>query len=100
MGKVTKAIIAAGAVALVPEVSFAQQRNTQLEEVVRKQLGNAEITQIDYVAVVHPTSLEPLAGLERTEQIKQFKLGATILVAVYVGTTRLIDNITIPPTNP
>jgi len=73
---------------------------TQLEEVVRKQLGNAEITQIDYVAVVHPTSLEPLAGLERTEQIKQFKLGATILVAVYVGTTRLIDNITIPPINP
>uniref|UniRef100_UPI00356397FF TonB-dependent receptor n=1 Tax=Litorivivens sp. TaxID=2020868 RepID=UPI00356397FF len=34
MGKVTKAIIAAGAVALVPEVSLAQQRNTQLEEVV------------------------------------------------------------------
>lgn len=34
MGKVTKAIIAAGAVALVPEVSFAQQRSTQLEEVV------------------------------------------------------------------
>jgi pantoate--beta-alanine ligase len=72
----------------------------ELQEVVRKQLGNAEINRIDYVAVVHPKSLEPLVLLDRTEQIKQIKLGAIILVAVFVGNTRLIDNIYIPPINP
>mgnify|MGYP003965912227 FL=1 len=45
-------------------------------------------------------SLEPLVLLNRTEQIKQLKLGAIILVAIYVGNTRLIDNIYIPPINP
>ena len=73
---------------------------TELQEVVRKQLGTAEINRIDYVAVVHPKSLEPLELLGRTEQIKQLKLGAIILVAVFVGNTRLIDNIYIPPINP
>ena len=72
---------------------------TELQEVVKKQLGTAEISRIDYVAVVHPKSLEPLALLERAEQIKQLKLGAIILVAVSVGNTRLIDNIYIPPIN-
>ena len=71
----------------------------ELQEVVRKQLGTAEINRIDYVAVVHPKSLEPLELLDRTEQIKQLKLGAIILVAVFVGNTRLIDNIYIPPIN-
>ena len=71
----------------------------ELQEVVRKQLGNAEINRIDYVAVVHPKSLEPLVLLDRTEQIKQLQLGAIILVAVFVGNTRLIDNIYIPPIN-
>ncbi len=72
----------------------------ELQEVVRKQLGTAEINRIDYVAVVHPKSLEPLVLLDRTEQIKQLQLGAIILVAVFVGNTRLIDNIYIPPINP
>jgi len=72
----------------------------ELQEVVEKQLGTAEINRIDYVAVVHPKSLEPLALLDRTEQIKQLKLGAIILVAVFVGNTRLIDNIYIPSINP
>lgn len=69
----------------------------ELQEVIIKQLGTAEIYRIDYVAVVHPKSLEPLELLDRTEQIKQLKLGAIILVAVFVGNTRLIDNIYIPP---
>jgi pantoate--beta-alanine ligase len=72
----------------------------ELQEVVRKQLGTAKINRIDYVAVVHPKSLEPLELLDRTEQINQLKLGAIILVAVFVGNTRLIDNIYIPPINP
>ena len=72
---------------------------TELQEVVKKQLGTARINQIDYVAVVHPKSLEPLALLDHAEQIKQLKLGAIILVAVSVGNTRLIDNIYIPPIN-
>jgi len=73
---------------------------TKLQEVVKKQLGAAEINRIDYVAVVHPKSLEPLVLLDRKEQIKQLKLGAIILVAVFVGNTRLIDNIYLPPITP
>ncbi|MEE2842944.1 MAG: pantoate--beta-alanine ligase [Planctomycetota bacterium] len=90
-----KGLQAASSMANSKEMAAAE-----LQEVVRKQLGTAEINRIDYVAVVHPKSLEPLELLERAEQIKQLKLGAIILVAVFVGNTRLIDNIYIPPINP
>jgi pantoate--beta-alanine ligase len=90
-----KGLQAASSMANSKEMAAAE-----LQEVVRKQLGTAEINRIDYVAVVHPKSLEPLELLDRTEQIKQLKLGAIILVAVFVGNTRLIDNIYIPPINP
>jgi pantoate--beta-alanine ligase len=90
-----KGLQAACSMANSKEIAVAE-----LQEVVRKQLGTAEINRIDYVAVVHPKSLEPLELLERAEQIKQLKLGAIILVAVFIGNTRLIDNIYIPPINP
>jgi pantoate--beta-alanine ligase len=41
----------------------------------------------DYVEVVHPTSLAPVARAER---------GSRILVAAFVGRTRLIDNAALP----
>ncbi|HUM12429.1 MAG TPA: pantoate--beta-alanine ligase [Myxococcaceae bacterium] len=54
-----------------------------LREAVRGELRAGEVRE-DYVELVHPGTLEPL---ERAEQPE-----ARLLVAGFVGTTRLIDN--------
>ena len=43
--------------------------------------------RIDYVEIVDPTSLAPVSRAEP---------GSRMLVAAYVGATRLIDNIMLP----
>ena len=43
--------------------------------------------QVDYVALVHPKTLEPMQKIRRP---------ALLVVAVRIGKTRLIDNIIIP----
>ncbi len=43
--------------------------------------------RVDYVEIVEPRTLAPLARAER---------GSQMLVAAFVGTTRLIDNVTLP----
>jgi pantoate--beta-alanine ligase len=43
--------------------------------------------RVDYVEVVHPTSLVPVGRAET---------GSRMLVAAFVGTTRLIDNVALP----
>jgi len=54
-----------------------------LREAARAELRAAEVRE-DYVEVVTPDTLEPLARAERAD--------ARLLVAGFVGTTRLIDN--------
>lgn len=44
--------------------------------------------RLDYFAIVDPDSLEPVSDTSR---------GALVAVAAYVGTTRLIDNLLLPP---
>lgn len=44
--------------------------------------------RVDYLAAVHPDTLEPLENLAS---------GALLAVAAYVGETRLIDNVLLPP---
>jgi len=44
--------------------------------------------RLDYFAIVDPDTLEPVSDLTR---------GALVAVAAYVGTTRLIDNLLLPP---
>lgn len=60
-----------------------EQRPDKLIAAVRQVIDEAGITQIDYIAVADPETLEPLTVVEST---------AVILVAVHVGQTRLIDN--------
>ncbi|HET9594066.1 MAG TPA: pantoate--beta-alanine ligase, partial [Anaeromyxobacteraceae bacterium] len=43
--------------------------------------------RLDYLEVTHPTTLEPVARAEP---------GSRMLVAAFVGTTRLIDNVALP----
>jgi pantoate--beta-alanine ligase len=56
----------------------------QLKASVRAKLAGAEVRE-DYVEVVDATSLSPIAGATDGR-------GCRILVAAFVGTTRLIDN--------
>jgi pantoate--beta-alanine ligase len=57
----------------------------RLEAEVRTMLQNEPLLRIDYVAIVHPHTLQPVAELGPE--------GAVICLAVWIGQTRLIDNI-------
>ena len=49
-------------------------------------IGSVDGVAIDYIEIVHPDSLEALERIERS---------AVMAVAVRVGETRLIDNISL-----
>ena len=63
-----------------PEAALAAARG------VLSQAGPA--LRLDYLAVVDPQTLEPVTG---------FREGALLAIAAWVGNTRLIDNVLIPP---
>jgi pantoate--beta-alanine ligase len=59
-----------------------------IEEAMRSELQAARVDAIDYAAVVHPDTLEPIATIE----------GPVVgIIAARVGATRLIDNATLTP---
>jgi pantoate--beta-alanine ligase len=57
-------------------------------KVITRILAEDPSLRVDYVAVVDPDTLLPVEDLRR---------GALLAVAAYVGNTRLIDNILLPP---
>ena len=57
----------------------------QIEKLMRKELESSPVDSIDYAAIVHPDTLEPI------ETITSEVVG---IIAARVGTTRLIDNAT------
>jgi pantoate--beta-alanine ligase len=57
----------------------------RLQAEVQNLLVKEPLIRIDYVAIVHPHTLQPVAMLESE--------GAVICIAVWIGHTRLIDNI-------
>ena len=58
----------------------------RLEEAMRLELMNASVDSIDYAAVVHPDTMEPLEKVVES---------AVAIIAARVGNTRLIDNMTL-----
>ena len=54
---------------------------------LNEMLAAAAVDQVDYVAIVDPETLRPLQQLDRP---------ARLLLAVYIGTVRLIDNCLLP----
>jgi pantoate--beta-alanine ligase len=58
----------------------------RLEAAMSRTLQLAPSARLDYVDVVNAETLEPVAEARR---------GDVILLAVYIGTTRLIDNLTL-----
>src|ERR1700759_3909970 len=59
-----------------------------LVKAARAVLGEEPEVRVDYVAAVNPDTLEPLADVGH---------GALFAVAAWVGSTRLIDNVLLPP---
>jgi pantoate--beta-alanine ligase len=58
---------------------------SRLHSEVQSMLGTEPLIRTDYVAVVHPQTLQPLVSVAAA--------GAVICLAVWIGHTRLIDNI-------
>src|ERR1700722_12854204 len=64
-------------------VANGERRSSALLQIGKNTLDAAEGVQVDYLAIVDPRSLLPVASVEK---------GALVAVAAYVGRTRLIDN--------
>ena len=60
-----------------------ERRSSELVAAMRNHINNVKSATIDYVAVVHPDTLQPVSVIEHT---------AVVVLAVRVGSTRLIDN--------
>ncbi|MFO0850826.1 MAG: pantoate--beta-alanine ligase [Gemmataceae bacterium] len=80
--RIHQALQAARSRALAGEIDAAR-----LQSALHAELGAIPGARVDYAAVVDDETLKPLARLDRP---------ALVAVAVYLGTTRLIDNVTIP----
>jgi pantoate--beta-alanine ligase len=69
--------------------NHGEHRATTLLQTMRATLEQEPAVRIDYLAVVDPNTLLP---------VEDVTAGALLAIAAYVGNTRLIDNILLPPT--
>ena len=60
----------------------------RLEAIARRHLAERGVTEVDYVAIADPRTLEPLAHATA---------GTIVALAAQVGPTRLIDNVILDP---
>ena len=60
-----------------------ERQAAKLVDAIHRVLAEAQIRRIDYVAVVDPDTLEP---------VPELTCPAVVLIAAWVGGTRLIDN--------
>ena len=80
-----RALALSGALRAVQRAHEAGERSaTRLEAIARAHLTENGITEVDYIAIADPRTLEPLA---------QAHAGAVVALAARVGRTRLIDNV-------
>ncbi len=90
------ALVLSRALLAVQAAATSGERSSQrlLEaghEVLTPVLERDPTVRPDYFTVVHPETLEPVIDVSR---------GALVAIALHVGTTRLIDNIVLPPIVP
>ena len=73
------------------EAFSAGERNAKvLREIVSREILKEEAVKIQYISCAHPSTLEELTGEIET---------CLISMAVFIGRTRLIDNIILPEPN-
>jgi pantoate--beta-alanine ligase len=72
------------------EAAFAagEKRASALKEIAARAVASAADARVDYIEVVDAENLEPAAVIARP---------ALVALAVFVGDTRLIDNVTLVP---
>lgn len=70
------------------QADHGEQSASALLETMRATLQDEPAVRVDYLAVVDPDTLLPLENVAA---------GALLAVAAYVGSTRLIDNVLLPP---
>ncbi len=66
-------------------LASGEVNGARLEEIMRLELTNS-VDSIDYAAIVHPDTMEPLEKVDES---------AVAIIAARVGSTRLIDNMTL-----
>ncbi|HXN06582.1 MAG TPA: pantoate--beta-alanine ligase [Nitrospiria bacterium] len=59
-----------------------------LKAIVLREIGNEPSARLDYAEIVNPATLEPLMRIEKE---------ARLVLAVWIGKTRLIDNLSLKP---
>jgi pantothenate synthetase len=70
------------------KLSDQGERNaTKLLATAREELASEPLMRLDYLEIVDPDSLDAVEDISK---------GAVMVVAAFVGTTRLIDNILLP----
>ena len=75
----------------IKQLAEAGERDAaQLLAAAREELARENSVRLDYLEIVNPETLDPLADVSA---------GALVAVAAYVGTTRLIDNILLGPSS-
>lgn len=67
-------------------LASGEQSSIRLEMAMREELTQAPVDSIDYAAIVHPETMEPM------DQVAD---SAVAIIAAKVGSTRLIDNMTL-----
>jgi pantoate--beta-alanine ligase len=70
------------------EADNGERDAANLVSIGKSVIAEEPAARLDYVAVVDPNSLEPLADVSR---------GALVAVAAWIGSTRLIDNLLLAP---
>jgi pantoate--beta-alanine ligase len=84
-----RALALSGALRAVQSAHASGERSaSRLEEIARAHLTERGISEVDYVAVADPNTLEPLAHAD---------VGTIVALAARVGRTRLIDNVILGP---
>ena len=73
--------------AAIAQVTKGMHDAAQLKSTILQDLQSTSALRIDYVEVVDPTTLEPIADVQA---------GALVAVAAWIGKTRLIDNALLP----
>jgi len=75
----------------IKQLAEAGERDAaKLLAAAREELARENSVRLDYLEIVNPETLDPLADVSA---------GALVAVAAYVGTTRLIDNILLGPSS-
>ncbi len=85
----TQALVLSRVLQLVEErIRQGETRSDILRAAAEEVLNRVPSLRPDYIAIVNPDTLEPVASTE---------FGALVALAAWVGETRLIDNLRMPP---